>query len=155
MILVTTVLQLGLRPSFSYHIQGSPNNFFFLRMLWKKTTEYFLKFVFPLKIQSFRLIIANNFIQKAASSGDAVAYTIGPFFKYIIDCVQHCPLKHQLSLLCRRNTYRSPCPRNNNPTVSSQLRGGKTTSALRLIRRSSKTGRKTSSVASAVWHGAP
>ena len=30
----------------------------------------------------------NNFIQIAASAGHAVAYTVGPIFKYIIDCVQ-------------------------------------------------------------------
>ena len=30
----------------------------------------------------------NNFIQMAASAGHAVAYTIGPVFKYIIDYVQ-------------------------------------------------------------------
>ena len=30
----------------------------------------------------------NNFIQMAASGGHAVAYTIGPIFKHIIDCVQ-------------------------------------------------------------------
>ena len=30
----------------------------------------------------------NNFIQMAASSGYAVAYTIGPIFKHIIDYVQ-------------------------------------------------------------------
>ena len=30
----------------------------------------------------------NNFIQMAASAGHAVAYTIGPIFKHIIDCVQ-------------------------------------------------------------------
>ena len=30
----------------------------------------------------------NSFIQMAASAGRAVAYTIGPVFKYIIDCVQ-------------------------------------------------------------------
>ena len=29
----------------------------------------------------------NNVIQMAASTGHAVAYTIGPIFKYIIDCV--------------------------------------------------------------------
>ena len=29
----------------------------------------------------------NNFIQMAASAGYAVAYTIGPNFKHIIDCV--------------------------------------------------------------------
>ena len=49
-------------------------------------TEYFLKFLsFYLKVQSFRLIMENNFIQTA---GQAVAYTIGPIFKHIIDCVQ-------------------------------------------------------------------
>ena len=30
----------------------------------------------------------NNFIQMAASSGQAVAYTIDTIFKHIIDCVQ-------------------------------------------------------------------
>ena len=30
----------------------------------------------------------NNFIQMAALTGHAVAYTIGPIFKQIIDCVQ-------------------------------------------------------------------
>ena len=30
----------------------------------------------------------NNFIQLAASAGYGVADTIGPIFKYIIDCMQ-------------------------------------------------------------------
>ena len=30
----------------------------------------------------------NNFIQMAASADHAVASTIGPIFKHIIDCVQ-------------------------------------------------------------------
>ena len=30
----------------------------------------------------------NNFIQRAASADHAVAYTIGPILKHIIDCVQ-------------------------------------------------------------------
>ena len=30
----------------------------------------------------------NNFIQMAASADNAEAYTIGPIFKHIIDCVQ-------------------------------------------------------------------
>ena len=30
----------------------------------------------------------NNFIQMAVSAGHAVAYTIGPIFKHIIDCAQ-------------------------------------------------------------------
>ena len=30
----------------------------------------------------------NNFIQMAASTGNAVVYTIDPIFKHIIDCVQ-------------------------------------------------------------------
>ena len=34
------------------------------------------------------LIMENNFIQMAASAGHAVAYTIGPIFKHIIDFVQ-------------------------------------------------------------------
>ena len=32
--------------------------------------------------------MGNNFIQMAVSAGHAVAYTIGPIFKHIIDCVQ-------------------------------------------------------------------
>ena len=32
--------------------------------------------------------MANNFIQMAASADRAVAYTIGPIFKHIIDSVQ-------------------------------------------------------------------
>ena len=49
---------------------------------------YFLKFLFfYLKVQSFRLIMENNFIQMAASADHTVAYTIGPIFTYIIDCV--------------------------------------------------------------------
>ena len=55
----------------------------------------------------------NNLIQMAASAGHAVAYTIGKIFKHIIDCAdvfhqwlhEYCPLKRQLSLTCRRNTY--------------------------------------------------
>ena len=41
-----------------------------------------------LKVQSFRLIMENNFIQMAASAGHTVAYKIGSIFKHIIDCVQ-------------------------------------------------------------------
>ena len=69
---------------------------------------------------------------------------------------QYCPLKRQMSLACRRNTYLWRHPINNIAMVSkSQLQGCQTASALRLIMQCSKTGRKTSSVASAVWHGAP
>ena len=41
-----------------------------------------------LKVPSFRLIMENNFIQMAASASHAIAYTIGPIFKLIVDCVQ-------------------------------------------------------------------
>ena len=69
-------------------LQGPPNIFFFGKC-FKKTNEYFVKFLFfYLKVQSFRLIMENNFIQMAASAGHAVAYTIDPIFKHIIDCVQ-------------------------------------------------------------------
>ena len=47
-------------------------------MVEKKTTNYFLKFLFYLKVQSFLLIMENNFIHMAASAGHAVAYTIYP-----------------------------------------------------------------------------
>ena len=69
----------------------------------------------------------NNFIQMTASAGHAVAYTIGPIFEHIIDCVQevfhqwlreHCPLKRQLSLAYLRNTYLWKHRTNISPTVS-------------------------------------
>ena len=63
----------------------------------------------------------NNFIQIAASAVHSVAYTIGPFFKHIIDCVQlsftNRFTKRQLSLACRRNTYLWRHRTNNSPTV--------------------------------------
>ena len=40
-----------------------------------------------MKVQSFRLIVENNFIHMAASAGHTVAYTIAPIFKNIIDYV--------------------------------------------------------------------
>ena len=46
---------------------------------------YFLNF-FYLKAHCFRSIMENNFIQMAVSAGHAVAYTISPIFKNIIDC---------------------------------------------------------------------
>ena len=57
-------------------IQDPPNNFYIYQISF-----------FYLKVQSFRLIMENNFIQKAASAGHAVAYTIGAIFKPTIDCV--------------------------------------------------------------------
>ena len=69
---------------------GPPNTifFFFENTLKKKLLNIFSNFFFYLKIQSFQIIMENNFIQMAASAGHAVAYTIGPIFKHIIDCVQ-------------------------------------------------------------------
>ena len=68
---------------------GSAKYFFFCwKMLLNKTTDYFLKFLFYLKVQSFRLIMENNFIQMAVLAGHAVVYTICPIFKHITDCVQ-------------------------------------------------------------------
>ena len=45
----------------------------------------FSNFFFYLKVQSFRLIMENIFFQMAASADHAVAHTIGPIFKHIID----------------------------------------------------------------------
>ena len=65
------------------------DKYLFLESALKKTTEYFLKFLFfCLKVQPFRSIMEFNFIEMAASAGHAVAYKIGPIFKLIIDCVQ-------------------------------------------------------------------
>ena len=59
----------------------------------------FSNFLFYLKVQSFRLIKENNFIQMA----------IGPIFKFAVVFHQwlheYCPLKRQLSVACRLNTY--------------------------------------------------
>ena len=80
----------------------------------------------------------NNFIQMATSAGHAVAYTISSTFKHI-----------KIVWLVGVTLIFDGIPQ---VIVQSQLRGGQTTSALRLIMRSSKTGRKTLIVASAVWH---
>ena len=83
---------------------------------FKKLLNIFLNFFFYLKIGSFRLIMENNFIQMSTSAGHAVAYTIDPIFKHIIDCMQLYVListmasrilsiKRQLPLACRRKTY--------------------------------------------------
>ena len=57
-------------------------------MLSKKLPNIFSNFLFYLKVKSFRLLMENNCIQMASSAGHAVAYTISPIFKHIIDCVQ-------------------------------------------------------------------
>ena len=69
-------------------VQGPLNTFFLENAFKKKLLNIFSNFLFYLKVQSFRLIMENNFIQMAASPGHAVAYTICPIFKHIIDCVQ-------------------------------------------------------------------
>ena len=60
---------------------------FFFEKCFKKILNIFSN-SFYLKVQSFRLIMEKNFIQMASSAGQAVAYTIGPIFKHIIDFVQ-------------------------------------------------------------------
>ena len=96
---------------FLYRVRQIPL-FFFGKCLKKKLLNIFPNSFFCLKVQSFRLIMENNFIQMAVSVGHIVAYTIRPIFKHIIDCVQfhhwlheYCPLKRQLPLTCRRITY--------------------------------------------------
>ena len=64
---------------------ASAKYLFFLENALKKSTEYFFK---NLKVQSFQLIMENNFIQMADLAGHAVAYAIDPIFKHIIDSVQ-------------------------------------------------------------------
>ena len=68
-------------------VQGPPNTFLFGKS-FKKNYWIFSQFLFfYLKVEFFRLIMENNFIQMAASDGHAVAYMIGPIFNNIIDCV--------------------------------------------------------------------
>ena len=52
-----------------------------------------------LKVQSFRLIRENNFIQMTASAGHAVAYMCAAAFPQWLH--EYCPLMHQLPLACR------------------------------------------------------
>ena len=58
------------------HIQGPPNTFFLENAFKKKLLNIFSNSFLYLKVQSFQLIMENNFIQMAASAGHAVAYTI-------------------------------------------------------------------------------
>ena len=82
---LNTVLQANLAENY----EKQKYSFLFWKMPLKKTTEYFLKFLFfYLKVQSFRLAMENNFIQMFATASHAVPYTIGAIFKHIIDCVQ-------------------------------------------------------------------
>ena len=53
----------------------------------KKLLNIFSNFFFHLKVQYFRIIMESNFIHMAASAGHAVAHTIGPIFRHIIDCM--------------------------------------------------------------------
>ena len=58
------------------------------KYLFLETTEYFLKFIFLFESTNLPVNNGKNFFQMAASAGHAVAYTIGPIFNHIIDCVQ-------------------------------------------------------------------
>ena len=87
-----------------YRVRQIP---FFGKCFKRKRLNIFSNFCFYLKVQSFRLIVENNFNEMVALAGHAVAYTIGTIFKHIIDYVQlfhqwlhECyPLKRQLSLV--------------------------------------------------------
>ena len=83
--------------------------FFILENALKKLLNILSNFFFYLKVQSFRLIMINNLIQMTASGSHAVAYTIGQIFKHVIVFHQwlyeYCPLRRQLPLACRHNTY--------------------------------------------------
>ena len=53
-----------------------------------------------MKVQTFRLIMENNFIQMAAVAGHAVAYMIGPHYRFWATVFhqrlhKYCPLKRQ------------------------------------------------------------
>ena len=67
---------------------GSTKYVFFWKILEIKLLNIFSNFFFYLKVQSFRLIMENNFIQMAASAGHVVSCTSGPIFKHIINRVQ-------------------------------------------------------------------
>ena len=99
------------------YIESQTNNFFFYRSnrntyrvrqipffqdnSLKKRLNIFSNLFFYLKLQSFRLIIANNFIQMVASAGHAVAYMIAAFFQHIIECVVSQILSFKESIVCQ------------------------------------------------------
>ena len=68
-----------------YRVRQIP---FFIEYALKKTTEHFLKFLFLFESPILPVNNGKYFHSMAASAGHAVAYTIGPIFKHIIDCVQ-------------------------------------------------------------------
>ena len=99
---------------FFNQLQGTPSSFF-----WKMR-NISSNFFFYLKVQAFQLIIENNFIQMAASAGHAVAHyrlCAAVFHQWLHECW---PVKRQLSLACRRNTYLLRHPTNNSPMGSSR-----------------------------------
>ena len=67
---------------------GSAKELFFGICFKKNLLNISSNFFFYSIKQFFRLIMENNIISMAASAGHAIAYTIGPIFKHIIDCVQ-------------------------------------------------------------------
>ena len=71
-----------------YVYTWSAKQLFILENALKKLLNIFSNFFSYLKVQSFGLIMENNFTEMAASAGHAVAYTTGPVFKQIIDYVQ-------------------------------------------------------------------
>ena len=67
---------------------GSVKYPFLENTLKKKTTEYFLKFLFLFESTILTVNNGKEFHQMAASAVHAVVYTIGPICKHIINCVQ-------------------------------------------------------------------
>ena len=123
---------------FIYTYTGSAKYLIFLENLKKKTTEYFLKFLFfYFKVQSFQLIMEKSFIQMAASAGHTAVANYR-----LCAAVLH-QLLHEYYLWIVSITLIF----DGSPEIIVQRCQ---IAALRLIMRSSKTGRKTSSVASAV-----
>ena len=90
------------------YIHTGSAKYLFFGKCFKKTNWLFSQIsVFYLKVESFRLIMENNFIQMC----EAVFHQWHH---------EYCPWKRQLSLACRRNTYLWRHPTNNSPTVSNR-----------------------------------
>ena len=75
------------KPSWYVYTGSAKKKFFLENSLKKNPLNILSNSFFYLKVQSFRLIKENNFIQMAPSAGHAVAYMIDAIFKHIIDCV--------------------------------------------------------------------
>lgn len=89
--------------------------------MFQKEYWIFSEIFFSFESTTFMVINGKLFHSNAASAEHALAYTIDPIFKHIIDCVYFTNgLKDIVvkSVICRRNTCLWRLPTNTSPKVS-------------------------------------